>query len=211
MNFTLYLSVSLQGFNYSIMHKIKQLVIFLVFLNFSFVQAQSEVTIGDKMAPFTATDHEGNVWDLKENLSHSDYLIIYFYPAAMTGGCTKQACAFRDSKQSMDSLNVSVVGVSGDKPAGLEAFRKMHQLNFTMLSDYDGAIAKQFGVPLRKGGTIEREVAGVKMVLERGVTTSRWTYVLDRSGRVVFKNNEVNVGTESKTLLSWLKANRLKK
>lgn len=180
----------------------------ILIISLSMAMAQTEVAIGDEIASFKANDHAGKVWELDKHLKKSEYLVIYFYPAAMTGGCTKQACAFRDNKSNLDSLNVTVIGVSGDKPEGLEAFRKMHQLNFTMLSDYSGDIATIFGVPTSKGGTIDREVDGKKMILERGVTARRWTFVLDTKGKVVFKNSDVDVNTESKALLSWLKSNK---
>ena len=189
------------------MQRFKLLTI-LAFLNFVYVQAQTEVNEGDTIPGFKAIDHNEKEWQLQNWLNKADFLVVYFYPAAMTGGCTKQACAFRDSKSSLDSLNVTVVGVSGDKPQNLDAFRKMHQLNFTMLSDFKGEIATLFGVPTRKGGTIERDVDGEKMSLERGITTSRWTFVLNKAGKVVFKDTDENVNTESKALLSWLKANK---
>lgn len=191
------------------MHRLKILAILLLSCSLSLVvNAQNKVKIGDKISPFKAVDHNSKVWELDKELKKSEYMVIYFYPAAMTGGCTKQACAFRDSKSSLDSLQVNVVGVSGDEPLGLNAFRQMHQISFTMLSDYSGAIAKLFGVPLRDGGSIEREVNGKKMVLKRGVTTSRWTFVLNKEGKLVYIDTEVDVNTESKKLIDWIKTNK---
>jgi peroxiredoxin Q/BCP len=84
----------------------------------------------------------------------------------MTGGCTKQACAYRDSKDQISSLNAVVVGVSGDDAKNLELFKRAHNLNFTLLSDTDGKIASAFGVPMKVGEkSIEREVDGVQYTL----------------------------------------------
>lgn len=69
----------------------------------------------------------------------------------MTGSCTKQACAYRDDKVSFDALNVTVVGVSGDEVKNLEYFKNAYNLNFPLLSDNVGSIAKLFGVASKNG------------------------------------------------------------
>lgn len=58
----------------------------------------SQVDLGDKVPNFTTVDQDGAKWVLKKQLKSADYLVIYFYPAAFTGGCTKQACSYRDQK-----------------------------------------------------------------------------------------------------------------
>lgn len=71
---------------------------------------------------------------------------MYFYPKAMTPGCTVQACGLRDSKAELDELNVTVLGISIDPVARLGKFIDKHELNFTLLSDEDHAVADAFGV-----------------------------------------------------------------
>ena len=88
------------------------------------------------------------------------------------------------------------MGVSGDAPAGLKVFYQTHQLNFDLLSDYNGMIAKAFGVPMRDGGVIERTFLGKPVSLERGVTASRWTFIIGKDGKVMHKNTQVNAAQD---------------
>ncbi|WP_032093644.1 thioredoxin-dependent thiol peroxidase [Necropsobacter rosorum] len=73
-------------------------------------------------------------------------VLVYFYPKALTPGCTTQACGLRDSKSELDKLGVAVVGISPDSPSKLAAFSEKKALNFTLLSDADHHVAEQFGV-----------------------------------------------------------------
>lgn len=77
-------------------------------------------------------------------------VLVYFYPKAMTPGCTVQACALRDSQAEMQAHNVVVLGISTDAPARLAKFAERDQLNFTLLSDEDHKVAEAFGVWGRK-------------------------------------------------------------
>ena len=161
------------------------------------------LNVGGTAAPFQGTDQNGQPWQLDKDFT-KDYLVVYFYPAAMTGGCTAQACGFRDSKSELDKYNVDVVGISGDEVDGLKYFQKANGLNFTLLSDNDGSIAKQFSVPIGGGSTMEREIDGKKVSWKRDVTASRWTFVLDKSHKVVLKNTEVDAANDSKAVLAFL-------
>ncbi len=166
------------------------------------IYAASPLEKGDKVPNFSATDESGNVWELSEQ--RADYLVIYFYPAAFTGGCTKQACSYRDHDKAFGALNAQVIGVSGDDHENLKAFKAFHNLNFTLLSDADGKIAELFGVPTSDGGTIEKEVDGKTLQLSRGVTTSRWTYVIDGNGKLVYKDDDVQAATDPEAVLKVL-------
>ncbi len=73
-------------------------------------------------------------------------VLIYFYPKAMTPGCTVQACGLRDSKAELDAKNVVVLGISTDPVKRLPKFIEKESLNFTLLSDEDHQVAEQFGV-----------------------------------------------------------------
>jgi peroxiredoxin Q/BCP len=193
--------------NLSIMRKqIKNWTLFLA-LFFAFtVQAQDTgLNVGDVVKPFSAKSDNGKIWDSAKIIGEKN-LVVYFYPAAMTGGCTKQACAYRDSKDSFSSLDAEVVGISGDEVKNLELFKSAHNLNFTLLSDTEGLIANQFGVPVRPGEkSIEREIGGVQYTLIRKITTARWTFVIDKSGKVVYKSTEVNAAEDSKAVQEVLK------
>jgi peroxiredoxin Q/BCP len=163
------------------------------------IYAVSPLEKGDKVSNFSATDENGDTWELSDQ--RGDYLVVYFYPAAFTGGCTKQACSYRDHDPAFKLLNAQVIGVSGDNHENLKAFKAFHNLNFTLLSDTDGKIAELFGVPIKDGGTIEKEVDGKTLQLTRGVTTSRWTYVVDRNGKLVYKDDDVQAATDPETVL----------
>ena len=72
-------------------------------------------------------------------------VLLYFYPKAMTPGCTVQACGLRDSKQQLSELQTEVIAVSPDKPEKLLKFQTKETLNFTLLSDQDHMIAEKYG------------------------------------------------------------------
>lgn len=159
--------------------------------------------VGDPAPAFKTLDDEGNAWNSKDFLGKKR-LVVYFYPAAMTGGCTKQACAYRDDKKKWAALDAVVVAVSGDTPEGLAHFKTAENLNFTLLSDEKGRIAKSFGVPMRPGGSLEREVDGKKVTLKRGVTAARWTFVISKAGKIVHKNDKVNAAKDSQMVRAIL-------
>ena len=159
--------------------KISFLMTLLLFIS----SVTAEVKKGDKIDSFNANDDKGLLWTSKESFN-KDFLIVYFYPAAMTPGCTKQACAYRDNEKELAQLGVQVVGVSGDSVVNLAAFKKMHQLNFPLLSDVNGLIAKRFAVPSRNGGQISREIDGKAQSFFRSFSMSRWTFVIDKEGVV---------------------------
>lgn len=182
-------------------------VIFGLLLSISNLQAdhhnEVKLNVGDAAPEFMAIDQDGHLWKTSD-LAGKKNLIVYFYPAAMTGGCTKQACAFRDDASKLKDLDAVVVGVSGDAPAGLKAFQQTHHLNFDLLADYNGFIAKSFGVPLRDGGVIEREFLGKTINLERGVTAGRWTFVINKDAKVIYKNTKVNAAQDSANVIAAL-------
>ncbi|MBT3570241.1 MAG: peroxiredoxin [Opitutae bacterium] len=171
--------------------------------SFSPMFAAKVLNVGDKAPVFTTLDDKGKQWK-SGDIVGSKHLVVYFYPAAMTGGCTKQACAFRDDKSKLTKLDAVVVGVSGDNPEGLAHFKKAENLNFTLLSDEKGDLAQKFGVPFGKGGVIERKVDEKKVSLSRGVTSKRWTFVISKDGKVVYKNDKVNAAKDSEAVCSVL-------
>ena len=163
-------------------------IITLFVLFFAVNLTFSQVDLGDKVPNFNTLDQDGSKWVLKKHLKTADYLVIYFYPAAFTGGCTKQACSYRDQKGDLAKVGAQVVGVSGDKPETLGLFALEHQLNFTLLADESGEIATLFDVPQNDGGTINREIKGKALDLIRGTTIQRWTFILDKKGNLINKN-----------------------
>ena len=187
----------------------KSLIIsFILVLGFStnlFSQQNEILKVGDKTPKFKAIADNGKIWDSEKYIGKK-YIIVYFYPAAMTGGCTKQACAYRDFNNNIKSVNAVVVGVSGDNIKGLKLFKKTNNLNFTLLSDESGKIAKKFGVPTRDGGTITREIDGKSFELVRGTTASRNTFIIDKKGNIVYVNDSVNAAKDSEVVLEFLES-----
>jgi peroxiredoxin Q/BCP len=165
-----------------------------------------KLEVGDKVPEFETLADDGTTWNSKDYLGDK-FVVVYFYPAAMTGGCTKQACAYRDFKTEIEAADALVLGVSGDNVEGLKLFKKAHDLNFTLLSDESGKIAGLFGVPTRNGGTITREINDESFDLVRGITTSRWTFIIDKSGKIVYKNTEVDATNDTKQILEFIKNN----
>ena len=164
----------------------------------------AEVEVGDKAPAFTARDDSGNQWDLGDHVGE-DFIILYFYPAAMTGGCTNQACSYRDGMSQIKDLDAMVVGVSGDEVEGLKLFKEAHNLNFTLLSDPEGEISRKYGVPVGDGGAIERNINGETLTLNRGVTASRWTFVIDKEGKVIYKKADVNPNEDMSRVIEFIR------
>src|SRR5438270_4887711 len=88
---------------------------------------------GDRAPDFTLPDADANEVSLDDFRGRK--VVVYFYPAAMTPGCTKQACDFRDSLASLQAAGYAVLGISPDKPAKLAKFRERDAVNFPLLSD----------------------------------------------------------------------------
>ena len=124
---------------------------------------------GEAAPAFTLTDQHGASVSLTDLAGQK--VILYFYPEAMTEGCTKQACDFRDNLNSLKSAGYRVVGISRDEPAKLAKFEQVDALNFTLLSDPDRAVHELYGV------WGEKQLYGKTVV---GVIRS--TFVLDETG-----------------------------
>ena len=163
---------------------------------------KAEVDVGSKAPVFEGTDDQGKAWKSSEHVGKK-IVVVYFYPADLTGGCTRQACAFRDDMGKLADKGVEVVGVSGDSVKNHQVFKKVHKLNFTLLADEDGTIAKKFGVPVGKGGEFKaKDAEGNDVVLKRGVTAQRWTFVIGKDGNVIYKNAKVTPAEDSKQILA---------
>ena len=97
---------------------------------------------GDIAPKFSLPDQDGEPWvtDFRTRV------LVYFYPKAMTPGCTVQACGLRDNMDELKKAGVDVLGISTDKPEKLSRFAEKELLNFTLLSDEDHPKSEQFGV-----------------------------------------------------------------
>lgn len=102
------------------------------------------LNVGSSAPEFTLLDQHSQPVSLSQ--FRGKRVLAYFYPKALTPGCTTQACGLRDSKSELDALNLVVLGISPDQPKKLAQFAEKKALNFTLLSDPDHQIAEQFGV-----------------------------------------------------------------
>ena len=100
---------------------------------------------GDNAPLFSLPDQNGETVSLADFIGKKQVL-VYFYPKAMTPGCTVQAQGLRDSKAELDKLNTVVFGISPDESKRLDKFCQRDELNFTLLSDVDHKVADDFGV-----------------------------------------------------------------
>jgi peroxiredoxin Q/BCP len=126
---------------------------------------------GDEAPDFTLPDADGKQVSLSS--LRGQQVIVYFYPAAMTPGCTKEACDFRDSIQSLAAAGVTVLGISPDAPARLAKFRDRDHLNFPLLSDPDHKVEQAYGA------YGEKTLYGKTTI---GVI--RLTFVVDEQGKI---------------------------
>jgi peroxiredoxin Q/BCP len=156
---------------------------------------------GDKAPSFTAVDDRGKPWNSADYVG-KQVVVVYFYPADLTRQCTQQACSFRDRQQQLKAAGITVVGVSGDSVNNHRLFKSLHTLNYPLLADPEGRVAKAFGVPIRAGGEITRIVGGRQKKLKRGVTAHRWTFVIGLDGRIVSRNTDVRAESDGESVLN---------
>lgn len=169
----------------------------------TFAEEPVELNVGDPAPTFVVQDDEGNDWNSEDHFAEGT-TVVYFYPADCTGGCTRQAQAYRDDLAKLNDLGVSVVGVSGDTPENHQHFKAQQSLNFPLLADVDGVVAQAFGVPYTEGErTVTANINGVEVNLVRDITTQRWTFII-RDGVVVYKNTAVNAAEDSATIQAAL-------
>jgi peroxiredoxin Q/BCP len=174
----------------------------------STVQGEEKVDlkVGDAAPKFEVEDDKGEPWKSADHVGKK-ILVVYFYPADMTGGCTKQACGFRDDLSKLVDDGVEVVGVSGDSAHNHQLFKKAHQLNFTLLADTEGKVADAFGVPVtREEKSVKATIDGKEEVLTRLVTPKRWTFVIGLDGKIASKNTTVVAADDSKAIMEVVAA-----
>ena len=132
----------------------------------------SRLEPGDPAPAFSLTDDTGQTVSLSDFAGRK--VIVYFYPAAMTPGCTKQACDFSDSIETLRRDGYEVLGISKDAPAKLAKFRERDHLTITLLSDTDLAVHRAYGAFGEKklyGKTVEGVLRSTFVVGEDGKIT----------------------------------------
>ncbi|WP_220720715.1 thioredoxin-dependent thiol peroxidase [Agarivorans litoreus] len=133
----------------------------------------------------------------EKRIKLSDYagkkVLVYFYPKALTPGCTTQACGLRDSIEQLKAANTVVFGVSPDPVQRLPKFIEKHQLNFDLLSDEDHAVAEQFGVwGLKK--FMGKEYDGIHRI----------SFLIDEQGQIEHVFNKFKTKEHHQVVLDYL-------
>ncbi len=148
--------------------------------------------IGNLAPAFSLLNQDGKAVSLKD-FKDKQRVVLYFYPRAMTPGCTVQACGLRDSSKMLAKLDTVALGISPDQPKSLLKFRERDQLDFDLLSDPDHVAAEKYGVwGLKK--FMGRESMGIL----------RTTFIIGRDGRLRHIIAKVNSKTHHTDVLSLL-------
>lgn len=148
--------------------------------------------VGDTAPDFSLLDQHGKTVSLKD--FRGKKVVVYFYPKAMTPGCTVQACEIRNSKSELEKANIVVLGISADPIASLKKFEEKEKLNFPLLSDPEKNVIKSFGSWGRKK-FMGREFDGIL----------RQSFLIDEQGKVVHVMNKVDTKTHHQDILDFFK------
>lgn len=148
--------------------------------------------VGDQAPGFTLKDQNG------KDVSLSDFagrnVVVYFYPKALTPGCTVQACSLRDAWTELKELDVLILGISGDAQKLLKKFEEKKELNFTLLSDADHKVAEAYhSWGLKK--FMGREYMGIL----------RQSFFIDGSGKIVHILHKVDTGKHHEEVIAFFK------
>lgn len=147
--------------------------------------------VGDKAPTFRLKNQDGQPVDLQDFQNKKD-VVLYFYPKAMTPGCTTQACSVRDYKAEFDKLGIVVLGISADSQKLIKKFQETYDLNFDLLSDEGHKVAEQYGV------------WGEKSVMGRIVQgLNRITFIIDKAGIISHVIPKVNANTHHEDVLAF--------
>jgi peroxiredoxin Q/BCP len=163
-----------------------------------------ELKVGDAAPAFEARTDSDTTWESNGRFGKK-WVVVYFYPGDFTPGCTAQAKTFRDIMLKLIEKDVEVVGISGDSVRTHDLFKKAQKLNFTLLADEDGTIAKKFGVPITAGATVKaKDADGDPIEFKRNVTAARWTFVIGKDGKIAYMNTKVNPADDAKKVAEFI-------
>jgi peroxiredoxin Q/BCP len=129
----------------------------------------NKTEVGSFVPQFTLADQNGNSFSVSSVIGKKN-LVIYFYPKDDSPGCTAEACAFRDEFEIFNEADAMIIGISGQSVASHKKFAEKYRLSFTLLSDDGDKVRKLFGVPVNF----------------LGLLPGRVTYIVDKSGKVIF-------------------------
>ncbi|HYB86833.1 MAG TPA: thioredoxin-dependent thiol peroxidase [Streptosporangiaceae bacterium] len=155
--------------------------------------SEHKLAPGDKAPDFTLPDADGKLVSLSS--LRGQQVIVYFYPAAMTPGCTTQACDFRDNLSSLAAAGVAVLGISPDAPAKLVKFRDRDHLTFPLLSDPDHRVLEAYGAWGEKTLYGKKTVGVIRstFVIDPGGTVAKAYYNVKATGHVARLRTELGI------------------
>ncbi|MCB0932660.1 MAG: thioredoxin-dependent thiol peroxidase [Mycobacterium sp.] len=154
----------------------------------------ARLEVGDTAPAFNLTADDGNTVKLSDYKGRK--VIVYFYPAALTPGCTKQACSFRDGLAELNDAGIDVVGISPDKPEKLAKFRDAEGLTFPLLSDPERKVLTAWGA------FGEKKMYGKTV---QGVIRS--TFLVDEKGKIAVANYNVKAAATATLIQKMIAAN----
>jgi thioredoxin-dependent peroxiredoxin len=140
--------------------------------------------VGDKAPDVTAVTDEGKSLKLGDVYKKNNYTLVWFYPRALTGGCTKQGCSLRDASAEFRKKGVAIIGVSNDPVEKQKEFKQVNNFPFPLLADPDSQVIKAFG---QAGGR----------------AAAREAYLINREGRIVYKD-ERQTDKQAENVLAYL-------
>src|SRR4051812_27502575 len=169
--------------------KLRSFLTLMSLLTFLGLVARAEpLKIGADAPVVSGTTDEGKTLNLADVYKANDYTLVWFYPKALTGGCTKQGCSLRDATSDLKAKGVAVVGVSVDPVGKQKEVKEVNNFPFPLLADTDRKVVKAFGQ------------SGMPVA-------SREAYLVDRSGKVVY-HDEKQTDKQAEKVLEFLKTQK---
>ena len=150
--------------------------------------------VGENAPHFTLPNQNNEMVSLTQ--FQGKKVLVYFYPKALTPGCTTQACGLRDSKAELENLGVVILGISPDSPKKLAQFIEKKELNFTLLSDEEHLVAEQFGVWGEKK-FMGRTFDGIHRI----------SFLIDEQGKIAQVFDKFKTTEHHQVVLDYLKSN----
>jgi peroxiredoxin Q/BCP len=169
--------------------KLPRILALMSLFSLLFGSARAEpLKVGDNAPQVSATADDGTTLNLGDVYKKNDYTLVWFYPKALTGGCTKQGCSLRDASAELKQKGVAVVGVSTDPVEKQKEFKTVNNFPFPLLADTDKKVVKAFGQ------------SGAMMA-------SREAYLINRQGKVVY-HDEKQTDKQAEKVLEFLNAKK---
>ena len=169
--------------------KIRSFLTLMSLLTFLGLVARAEpLKIGADAPAVSGVTDEGKTLNLAEVYKANDYTLVWFYPKALTGGCTKQGCSLRDAAADLKAKGVTIVGVSVDPVEKQKEFKDLNHFPYPLISDPEQKVLNAFG---QSGGKM----------------AAREAYLIDRKGKVVY-HDEKQTEKQAEMVLAFLAAHK---